>query len=188
MLPKRAVLKTLPRLNMSLPIEDIYLKEVWDLLFVRMLTVNLQNLPRSTNKRSQPTCHLCGVSGHIRPHCPQIRTQKPWIKKQEPKKGKHGSNPPKPHHAPCQKWQFPQRAHPSCCHCGKTGQTKVECFKLKPCKPKENKIFEGLFSMMKSVLVRLDKLEKAHNHDPKVNKVWVRKDETIHPLRGSGLT
>jgi hypothetical protein len=143
---------------------------------------------KHSSKRSQPTCHLCGVSGHIRPHCPQIRTQKPWIKKQEPKKGKHGSNPSKPHHDPCQKWQFPQRAHPSCCHCGKTGQTKVECFKLKPCKPKENKIFEGLFSMMKSVLVRLDKLEKAHNHDLKVNKVWVRKDETIHPLRGSGLT
>jgi hypothetical protein len=42
--------------------------------------------------------------------------------------------------------------------------------------------------MMKSVLVRLDELDKAPNHDQKVNKVWVRKDETIHPLRGNGLT
>jgi hypothetical protein len=59
---------------------------------------------------------------------------------------------------------------------------------MKPRKPKENQIFDGLVSMMKSVLFRLDELEKAPNHDPKVNKVWVRKDETIHPLRGSGLT
>lgn len=143
---------------------------------------------KHSNKRSQPTCHLCGVSRHIRPHCPQIRTQKPRIKKQEPKKGKPGSNPSKPYHAPRQKPQFPQRAHPSCCHCGKTGHTKAECFKLKPRKPKENQIFEGLVSMMKSVLVRLDELNKAPTHEPKVNKVWVRKDKTIHPLRGSGLT
>jgi hypothetical protein len=42
--------------------------------------------------------------------------------------------------------------------------------------------------MMKTVLTRLDKLDKAHNPNPKVSKVWVRNDETIHPLRGSGLT
>jgi hypothetical protein len=102
-LPKRAVLKTLPSLNMSLPIGDIYLKEVRDLLFVRMLIVNLQNLSRTCK-----TCHFCGVSGHIRPHYPQIRTQKPWIKNQEPKKGRPGSNPSKTHHAPRQKWQFPK--------------------------------------------------------------------------------
>jgi hypothetical protein len=41
---------------------------------------------------------------------------------------------------------------------------------------------------MKSVLVRLDELDMAPDHDPKVNRVWVKKDETIHPLRGSGLT
>jgi hypothetical protein len=41
MLPKRAVLKTLPHLNLFLPIGDIYFKKVRDLLFVRMLTVNL---------------------------------------------------------------------------------------------------------------------------------------------------
>jgi hypothetical protein len=52
----------------------------------------------------------------------------------------------------------------------------------------ENHIFEGLVSIMKSVLVMLDELDKAPNHDPKVNKIWVRKDDTIHPLRRSGLT
>jgi L-rhamnose isomerase len=31
-------------------------------------------------------------------------------------------------------------------------------------------------------------LEMAYNPASQVNKVWVRKDETIHPLRRSGLT
>jgi hypothetical protein len=42
--------------------------------------------------------------------------------------------------------------------------------------------------MMKNVLVRLDKLDKAHNPASQVNKVWVKKDETVHPLKGSRLT
>jgi len=46
------------------------------------------------SKRSQPTCHHCGVIGHIRPHCHQIRHQKPRIKKQEPKTGKSSSKLP----------------------------------------------------------------------------------------------
>jgi hypothetical protein len=42
--------------------------------------------------------------------------------------------------------------------------------------------------MMKNVLVSLDKLDMAYNPISHVKNVWVRKDETIHPLRGSGLT
>jgi len=42
--------------------------------------------------------------------------------------------------------------------------------------------------MMKNVLVSLDKLDMSYNPTSQVNKVWVMKDETIHPLRGSGLT
>jgi hypothetical protein len=86
------------------------------------------------------------------------------------------------------KWHYPQRGSPSCHPCGKYGYTKAECFELKLHKPKEHQIYEGLVSMMKSVLVRLDKLDIAHNIASQVNKVWARKDETIHPLRGSGLT
>jgi hypothetical protein len=37
------------------------------------------------SKRSQPTCYYCGVSGHNRPHCPQIRHQQPRIRKTEQK-------------------------------------------------------------------------------------------------------
>jgi hypothetical protein len=40
--------------------------------------------------------------------------------------------------------------------------------------------------MMRDILTRLDKLDKGHNTAPRVKKAWVRKIDTIHPLRGSG--
>lgn len=54
MLPKRVVLRNRLQINMSLPIGDIYLKKVRTLLFLKMLTLNLQSLLRSipTNKAS----------------------------------------------------------------------------------------------------------------------------------------
>jgi hypothetical protein len=59
---------------------------------------------------------------------------------------------------------------------------------MKPHKSKKKQTNEGLVNMMKSVLVRLINLDMAHTLASQVEKVWVRKDETIHPLRGSGLT
>jgi hypothetical protein len=68
MLPKRAVLKTPLQINMSLPIGDIYLKEVRTLLFVKMLTLNSQSLLRSipTNEASLHVIIVAplGTSGH----------------------------------------------------------------------------------------------------------------------------
>jgi hypothetical protein len=88
------------------------------------------------SKRSQPTRYHCGVYGHIRPHCPQIRDQQPRIKKSEQKTGKSSSKPSKPHHAFWQQRHYPQRDSPSCHHCGKYGYVKAECFKVKPHKSK----------------------------------------------------
>jgi hypothetical protein len=59
---------------------------------------------------------------------------------------------------------------------------------VKPHKSKKNQTNAGLVNMMKSVLVRLINLDMAHSLASQVKKVWVRKDENIHPLRGSGLT
>jgi hypothetical protein len=122
------------------------------------------------SKRSQPTSHHCGVIGHIRPHCHQIRHQNPRIKKQEPKIGKSSSKPSMPLHAFRQKQQCSQRGSPSCRHCGKYGHTKVECFRVKPHKPKKNLIYEELVNMMKSVLVRLNNLDMAYNLASQVNE------------------
>jgi hypothetical protein len=59
---------------------------------------------------------------------------------------------------------------------------------MKPPKSKKKQTNEGLVNMMKSVLVRLINLDMAHTVASQVEKVWVRKDETIHSLRGGGLT
>jgi hypothetical protein len=80
----------------------------------------------------------------------------------------------------------PQRDSPSCYHYGKYGHIKAECFKVKPHKPKKNQTNEGLVNKMKNVLVRLINWDIAHTPASQVKKVWVRKDETIHPLRGVG--
>jgi hypothetical protein len=33
------------------------------------------------------TCHYCGIIGHTQSYCLQIRSQRPWTKKNDPKKG-----------------------------------------------------------------------------------------------------
>jgi len=40
--------------------------------------------------QSIPTCHHCGISGHIRPNCFQIRSQQPWNKSLVPRKEEPG--------------------------------------------------------------------------------------------------
>jgi len=42
------------------------------------------------NCNSIPTCHHCGISGHIRPNCFQIRSQRPWDRSHLPRDGEPG--------------------------------------------------------------------------------------------------
>jgi hypothetical protein len=84
-----------------------------------------------------------------------------------------------------------QRFVPICHHCGNVGYIQPHCFNLKPhVHINENsysmKESEGLVLMMREVLSRLDKFEQSHKSRPKISQVWVRKDDTIHPLRGNG--
>jgi hypothetical protein len=147
-----------------------------------------ESFKKHFSKQSQPTCYHYGVSGHIWPHYPRIRHQQPLIRKIEQKTSKSSSKPSKPHHAFRQQRHYPQKGSPSCRLCGKYGHTKAECFRMKPPKSKKKQTNEGLVNMMKSVLVRLINLDMAHTVASQVEKVWVRKDETIHSLRGGGLT
>jgi len=53
--------------------------------FVLCKNANLQiaePIKKHFSKQKKPTYHHCGVTGHIGPHCHQIRHQKPRIKKQ----------------------------------------------------------------------------------------------------------
>jgi hypothetical protein len=112
------------------------------------------------------------------------------------KKGKKNSFVPNAS-VPKPKVAHPPRKLPSqrfvftCHHCGKVGHIRPYCFNLKPHMQKNKnsvsrKDCEGLVTMMKGVLSRLDQFEKVHKPRPKITQVWVRKYDTIHPLRGSG--
>jgi hypothetical protein len=141
---------------------------------------------KHSKSKSLPTYHHCCVIGHIRPHCPQVCSQRPQIKKHDPKKGKTGTRSPMTHHDPQHKQQPSHWFIPTYHHYGKSSHNKSNCFKLKPHEPKDNHLYEELFNMMKDVLVRLNRLDNGHNLTPRVKKVWTRKEDTIYPLRGSG--
>jgi hypothetical protein len=63
-----------------------------------------KNVPLNTNIKAEakvptkkqykptfiPTCHHCGVAGHTRPYCFQLRAQKPWSKKHAPQRNEPG--------------------------------------------------------------------------------------------------
>jgi hypothetical protein len=163
------------------PIGGIYLKEVRTLLFVKMLILNLQSPSRSisANEVSLPAFIVVSLdtSGHAVLGS-DISSLGSGI---EQKTNKSSSKPSKPHHAFRQQRHYPQRGSPSFRQCDKYGHTKAECFRMKPYKPKKNQTNKGLVNMMKSVLVRLVNLDMTHTPASQVEKVWVRKDETIHP-------
>jgi hypothetical protein len=59
---------------------------------------------------------------------------------------------------------------------------------IKELQEKAVKAYEGLLSLLQGMLRRMESMSNTRSHLPRVHQGWVRKDETIHPLRGSGLT
>jgi hypothetical protein len=41
--------------------------------------------------------------------------------------------------------------------------------------------------MLRGVITQLNDLDKSCTFVPKMKKVWVKKIDTVHPLRGSGI-
>jgi len=50
---------------------------------------------KHSTERSLPTCHHCGMVGHIRPNCGQLKFPRTWNKKNAPKKEKYVKNIPR---------------------------------------------------------------------------------------------
>jgi hypothetical protein len=48
------------------------------------------------------------------------------------------------------------------------------------------KAMRDMCNMMRVVLTKLDELAMSYKVAPSGKKAWVRKVDTIHPLRGSG--
>jgi hypothetical protein len=60
-------------------------------MFIKPIMSHTQSVCKGKgDNQSIPTCHHCGIVGHIRPNCFQIRSQKPWKKTLIPRKDEPG--------------------------------------------------------------------------------------------------
>jgi hypothetical protein len=64
---------------------------------------------------------------------------------------------------------------------GKPKKNKSRRYKRKLQKLNGSHGYEGLLSLIQGMLRRMDKTSKP---PPRVKQVWVKSDETIHPMRG----
>jgi hypothetical protein len=83
------------------------------------------------------------------------------------------------------------------CSCQSEWQTKEEQIKALQekaakaqwqQKPNGSHGYEGLMSLIQGMLRSMANMNMTCKPSPRVKQVWVKNDETIHPLRGSGLT
>jgi len=65
-----------------------------------------ENVKKHSNKRSLPTCHHCGITGHIRPKCPQLQAHKSKVQKELPTRATSETLPPTTLQAPQHQQQF----------------------------------------------------------------------------------
>jgi hypothetical protein len=142
-----------------------------------------ENVKKHSNKRSLPTYHHCGITGHIRLKCPQLQAQKSEVQKKVPTRATSGTLPPTTLQAP---WHQ-QKLVPAN-QSGKQKKNKSRRYKKKPQKPISYHDYEGFLSLMQGMLKSMANMDITRKPSPRVKQVWVKKDETIHPLRGSGLT
>jgi hypothetical protein len=67
---------------------------------------------------------------------------------------------------------------------GKSKKNKSRCYKRKPQKPNDSHGYEGLLSLIQGMLWSMANMDMTRKPSPRVKQVWVKKDETIHPMRG----
>jgi hypothetical protein len=139
-----------------------------------------ENVKKHSSKRSLPICHHYSITGHIRLKCPQLQAQKP---KKLPTRATSSTLPPTALQASRHQQQFVP-AYQS----GKSKKNKPRRNKRKPQKPASNHGYEGLLSLMQDMLRSMANMDMTRKPFPRVKQVWVKKDETIHPMRGNECT
>jgi len=105
------------------------------------------NVNKHSNKRSLPTCHHCGIIGHIRSICPHLQAQKSKVQKELLARATSGILPPTAPQAPRHQHQFVPTNQS-----GKSKKNKPRRYKRKPQKPTSNHVYEGLLRLMQDML------------------------------------
>jgi hypothetical protein len=80
-----------------------------------------------STERSLPTCHHCGMVGHIRLNCGQSKFPRTWNKKIAHKKEKDVEEHSKTKYVPSHRRQPTQKFVPICHHCGLSGHIRPKC-------------------------------------------------------------
>jgi hypothetical protein len=141
---------------------------------------------RLPTHRFVPTCHYCGISGHIRPNCPQKHGPPSALVKKEPlRQVPFGIRPPKRHQAP--RHQHGPQKYVLVNQSGKPKKNKSRHYKKKPLKPANQQFYEEMH-IIRKILRWMDHQMKARSHPTQVCQTWARNDETTHFLRGSEPT
>jgi hypothetical protein len=152
-----------------------------------MLTIFLQRKSSSIpTKEACPPVITAASPVTSDPKCPHLQAQKSKVQKELPTRATSGTLPSTAFQAP--RYQQGQLKFVPANQSGKSKKNKSRRYKRKPQKPISNYGYEGLLSLMQCMLRRMDNMNKTCKPPPQVKQVWVRNDETIHPLRGSGLT
>jgi hypothetical protein len=134
------------------------------MLFVRMLTIILQRMSRSIQTKEA---------------CPPIITA-----------ASLDTSDPNVHHwthTALQASRHQQQFVPAY-QSGKSKKNKPRRCKRKPQKPTSNHGYEGLLSLMQDMLRSMANMDMTRKPSPRFKQEWVKKDETIHPMRGNERT
>jgi hypothetical protein len=125
-----------------------------------------ENVKQHSNKRSLPTCHHYGITGHIRSICPHLQTQKSKVQRKLPARATSGILPPTAHQAPRYQQQFVP-ANQS----GKPKKNKSRSYTRKLQKPISYHDYEGFLSLIQGMLRRMDNMGKTCKPLPQVKQV-----------------
>ncbi|KAI5321884.1 hypothetical protein L3X38_030956 [Prunus dulcis] len=166
--------------------------------FVKESNTKFDVLEPTRTQRFIPTCHHCGVKGHIRPRCNALRnvskaTNANCFKNHVSslktcelaksvlcKRDKHSS---------LAKFGFPKpkRFIPTCHHCGTLGHIRPKCFELRNFEKKSFVHFkkvndDSLQTQVNDLLYKVVKIPKLISLPHKVSKVkqvWVKKEDHV---------
>jgi hypothetical protein len=98
-------------------------------VFVKASVLGSQNAcqdkAKTTVPKNLPTCHHCGMEGHIRPNCGQLNFPRTW--KDAPKKNKRVEKDSKSKYVPPQKRLPTHRFVPIYHHCGISSHIQPRC-------------------------------------------------------------
>jgi len=71
---------------------------------------------------------------------------------------------------------------------GKSKKNKPRRYKRNLQNPTSNHGYEGLLSLMQDILRSMANMDMTRKPSPRVKQLWVKKDETIHPMRENERT